>query len=301
MPKKIKGIVPPITTPFKEDGEFYEKGMRNIVSWLIDKGVHGLFATGSYGSFALMNQEERQQVAEVILDENNGRVAVAVHVGSSSSQETVKLAKHAESIGADAVACVIPFYYSAAFYHDYEILHHFEQVVKAVDIPVWLYHNPKTTGFTASAELVKKLAKLGVTGLKDSGGDLMLFGDFINKVKEVNPDFTAMVGTVGLLYPAMLFGAPGCVAGTANVFPELVIELYDRIIAKDYQRAKELQLQVIEIRKIQGITGFRPAGCYAAYQMRGLDAGTARSPWRLPNAEERRQMEKRFKEIGLLA
>ncbi|MEW6046630.1 MAG: dihydrodipicolinate synthase family protein [Bacillota bacterium] len=300
MSKNLTGVYPPIITCFTQDGEIYERGIRNVVSFLSEKGVNGLFVIGSYGSFPLMTDDERKRVAEIIFDEVKGRVPVIVHIGSAGTRRSIALARHAQELGAEAVAAVTPFYYSGFAYKETEILNHFEQIVKAVDVPVYLYNNPKTTYYTVSPTTLLKLADVGVQGLKDSSGDLMLFADYLNTVRPKHPDFNFMIGTVGLIQPSYLFGARSCVAGTANVFPELVLELVSKLEQGKHEEAKDLQLKVIQIRKIQAITGFRPAGCYTMLKMRGVDAGVPRLPWRLPNEEETKAMRRQLVEIGML-
>jgi len=297
---KLQGVFPPVVTCFTEDGAIYEKGIANVVNFLLERGVHGLFITGSYGSAPLMNEEERKRVAEAYFREVNDRVPVIVHVGSAGTQNTISLAKHAEGLGAAAVAAVTPFYYSGFAYKEQEILTHYEKLVKAVNIPVYLYNNPKTTGYNVSPELLAKLARLGVAGIKDSSGDLMAFADYMNMVSPINSDFNFMTGTVGLILPSYVFGSRSCVAGTANVLPELVCELWSAMEQNDMEKAVRLQKTVIAIRKIQGITGFRPAGCYSILRMRGVDAGCSRDPWRRLTPEEEAKVETGLKNLGVL-
>lgn len=298
--QKLQGLFPPTVTSFTEDGAIYEKGISNVVQFLLERGIHGFFITGSYGAAPLMNQDERKKVVEIFHKEAGGKVPIIVHVGSAGTDNCVDLARHAEATGAAAVAAVTPYYYSGSAYSEIEMLTHFDKLVKAVDIPVYLYNNPRTTGFNTSADLLLKLADLGVSGLKDSSGDFMAFGDFMNTVGPSHPNFNFMVGTVGLIQPSYIFGSRACVAGTANVFPELVGDLWNAMENNNIEKAVELQKTVIKVRKIQGITGFRPAGCYSIYRMRGVDAGTSRDPWRRLTAEEEATVERNLKEIGLL-
>jgi N-acetylneuraminate lyase/4-hydroxy-tetrahydrodipicolinate synthase len=298
--KKLTGIFPPIITAFTEQGDFYEKGQTEIIEFLLARGVHGLFAIGSYGSFALMNIEERKRLTRMILKIVADRVPIVFQVGAPSTRFAVELAKDAEANGAAAVAAVIPFYYSGIAYRELEILQHYSDLVKAVNVPVWLYNNPRTTGFHPTTDLVVNLAEAGVTGMKDSSGDYMTFVDWLNEVKAVSPDFTFMAGTVGMLQPTYYLGAQGCVAGTANAFPELVINLYNALKKGDVKLASKLQAKVIAVRKCQQVSGFRPAGCYPLLRWRGVDPGTVRKPWREPREQELKIMRAGMEKIGVL-
>ena len=98
MTKRFEGIYPPAITSFTEDGEIYEKGIRNVIRYLMSEGVHGFFINGSYGSCVLMTIEERKRVAEIIHDEVSGRLPIITHVGEASTRATIELAKHAEDL-----------------------------------------------------------------------------------------------------------------------------------------------------------------------------------------------------------
>ncbi len=295
--KGLMGVVPPIVTPFTKEGTFYQKGMDNLIEFVVEGGVNGLFALGSYGGFALMSTEERKRVAEAILKRVDGRIPVAIQVGSPSTDIAVDLARHAEAQGATVVAAVPPFYYSGFAYKDVDILRFFKTLADSVNIPVWIYNNPKTTGFCASVDLMVKLAESGVAGLKDSTGDYMFLVEVIREVRKVLPNFAVTAGTAGLFQALYLQGSDACIAGTANVFPKLLASLYTALEAGDHDEASKLQGIVIALRKVQAVRGFRPATCYTLLRMRGVDAGTCRAPWCEPEPEFIEKMKASLAEI----
>jgi dihydrodipicolinate synthase/N-acetylneuraminate lyase len=286
----------PLITPFTEDGEVYEKGLRRILNFHIEKGVHGIFPCGTYGSGPLMTTEQREKVIEITVDQIKGRMTVIAQVGAASTAETVTLARHAQKAGVDVVAAVPPYYYS---YDETAILEHFRQLVKAVNIPVYAYNIPKTSGFTITPSILAKMADLGVKGIKDSSFSLVDFMHFIIELKQ-HKGFTFMVGTEALLLPAMMFGAKGCVSGLANVFPELVVELYQTILKKNYEEAARLQLKAVEARRILTTAKSTTAASHALLKERGIDAGVPKRPILPLTDEELSQLRKGFNRIGLL-
>lgn len=301
MAKRFEGIYPPVIASFTESGDIYEKGIRRVVGYLMSEGVHGFFINGSYGSAMLMTVEERKRVAEIIHDEVGGRLPIITHVGEASTRATVDLARHAERLGSAAVAAVTPYYYSGANAYDGEqIIRHYADVAASVNIPTFIYNNPRTSGYNLTPGLLARLVKVGVLGMKDSSGSFTLLGEFHQAAIEVDPDFACMSGSVGLLQPAFNIGLKGCVAGTANAFPELVVALYKSLEAHDWERSGELQTIVIAQRKIQSASGFRPAGCYAFLKLKGIDCGTVRRPWREPNEQETEYMKREAIKLGLL-
>jgi dihydrodipicolinate synthase/N-acetylneuraminate lyase len=301
MAKRFEGIYPPVITSFTESGDIYEKGIRRVIGYLMSEGIHGFFINGSYGSAILMSVEERKNVAEIIHDEVNGRLPIITHVGEASTRATVELAKHAERLGSAAVAAVAPYYYSGANAYDEEqIIRHFADIAASVGVPTFIYNNPRTSGYNLTPGLLARLVEVGVLGMKDSSGSFTLLGEFSQAATRVNADFSCMSGSVGLLQPAFNIGLKGCIAGTANAFPELVVALYKALEAHDWEKSRELQTTVIAQRKIQAASGFRPAGCYTFLKLKGIDCGTVRRPWREPNEQETRYMKQEAIKLGLL-
>ena len=172
----------------------------------------------------------------------NGRLPIITHVGKASTRATIELARHAEGLGSAAVAAVMPYYYAGAnAYDDDQIIRHYADIAASVGVPTFMYNNPRTSGYNLTPELLAKLVKVGVLGMKDSSGSFTLLGEFNQAATRVNPDFACMSGSVGLLQPAYNIGIKGCIAGTANAFPELAVALYAALEARDWEKSEELQ------------------------------------------------------------
>jgi len=292
---EIKGVIPPLITPFDKNGEVYEEGLRRLLDFQVEKGSHGVFLCGTYGLGPIMTVEQRKRVLEIAVDQVGGKMAIIAHVGAASTNEVIELAKHAEDNGADAVAAVPPYYYR----HDDEtVVEHYRQLVNSVNLPVYAYNNPKTSGFTITPSVLVKLADVGVKGLKDSGFNLVEFSHFVLEVG--SRDFNLIIGTEALLLPAVMLGANGCVSGLANAFPEVVVDLYNATVNKNYDEAVKLQLKVNEARRILHIAKSTAAACYAMLQERGVDVGVPRRPVLPVTEEERKRMKEEFVRLGLL-
>ena len=293
---QINGVIPPLTTPFTREGDIYEDGLRKLLDFQIEKGSHGVFLCGTYGSGPLMSVTERKKVVEIAVDQNKNRITTIVQVGTPSTKDVVELAKHAEKCGVDAIGCVPPFYYQ----HDAQsVLEHFKQLVKAVEIPVYVYNNPKTSGFTVTPQILAKMADIGVKGIKDSSFSLIEFSHFLIELRD-RKDFTFIIGTEALAMPALLLGAKAVISGIANSFPEIVVDLYNATIKRDIEKAAKLQLKVNEARKILHIPKSTNAACYAILNERGIDVGIPRPPVLPVPTEEVELMKKEFMRIGLL-
>ena len=291
---RFEGIIPPLITPFKPDGTLNEEGIRTIVSFLIEKGVSGFFICGTYGTGPAMTAEERMRTAEVVMDSAKGKAKVIVHVGSSNVDAVLKLAKHAEDVGADAVASVPPFYYA---YDEESIVNFFGNLLSKVGIPVFVYNNPARSGNPITVRLLRRLADEGVAGIKDSCFDIVKFYEFLTNIDK--KDFEFIIGTEALLVPAYLAGSRACISGLANAFPEINVRTFNLLKEGKYEEAAKAQLEIIRFREVMHLAPTYPA-VFEALRMRGIDVGYPKPPFRRLTAEEIQKLRDNFKKLGAL-
>jgi dihydrodipicolinate synthase/N-acetylneuraminate lyase len=296
MTQQLYGIIPPLTTPFTANGEVYEEGLRHLVEFQIEKGSHGLFICGTYGSGPLMTVAERQRVHQIVIDQAKGRIMVVAHVGAASTEQAVALAQHAASIGVPYVSSISPYYYR---YDERAVVEFFRALVRSVRIPVYIYNNPQTSNVVVTGPMLRRLADVGVAGIKDSGFSYIDFTHLVLAMAD-RPDFRFIVGTEGIAFPAFMAGAKGCVSGLANVFPEIMVELWNLFQVKQYEEAARLQLKVNRARQILHIPHSTNAACYAALHARGVDVGYPKAPMLPVEEDKAAAMIAGFQELGLL-
>ncbi|MDK2981365.1 MAG: hypothetical protein PWQ55_1712 [Chloroflexota bacterium] len=291
---QIKGVISPILTSFDKEGAVYDQGCRNILDFELPH-VNGFFVCGSYGSGSLMSVKERKHVLEVMAAHNNGRRALIVHAGTPATCTTVELAKHAQSVGVDAIAVMPPFFYR---HNPENILAHFQAVLDAVDIPVFVYDYPSLSNNPVNLKLLGQLADMGVVGVKYTSND---FPDFLNKIVNLpKKDFSFMIGTETLLLAALSHGAQACISGMANSLPHLLAELYQAILKEDQEQARELQLRTNKARSIIK----RAPGIVSAYTLmryQSIDAGYPRLPFVDLKKEDMQSEINDLKGMGLLS
>lgn len=236
----FKGVVPAVLTVFDQDENIDELGMRQLVSHLIDKGVHGLYLTGSTGEGFMMSSEERMQVVEIVVDEVGGRVPVVVHVGAIGTKLSIELAQHAERVGADGVSSVPPFYWR---FNEDQIVEYYKDIANATSLPMIVYNVPLVGLLGMSA--IKRLAQIeNVKGIKYTA--LSLYE--ITQIKdEIGEDFLVYSGADEMAMAGLLAGADGIVGSFYNVMPELFINIYNAVEAKNMDEAQRLQKEAVEI------------------------------------------------------
>jgi len=274
--KKAYGVIPPMVTPFKSDGSLDELNLKKLVEFLSDK-VHGLFICGSYGSGPLMNVEERKRVAEIVSKNIKSNTQFIVHVGSTNVRDSVELAKHAESVGAEKISSVVPYYY----HHNKDSIKlFFERLVNAVNIPVYVYNNPKFTGTEIDIDFLQELADIGVRGVKDSSFDILLHADYIRKINR--EDFDVVLGTEAMFLPASALGTKAFIPGLGNVFPEICVELFNAAVNNEIEKAREIQFKVNKLRDIMHLAPSTVVAVYTMLRLRGvIDEVYPREPFKV--------------------
>lgn len=269
---EIKGIIPAMVTPFDAHEQLNETALRKLVNHLIGGGVHGLFPTGSQGEFYALNDSEKQRVWEIVVDETQGRVPVYAGTGAITTQGVIRLNKLAESAAVNAVSVLTPFFITPT---DDELARHYTSIADATTLPIILYNNPGRTAVNLSANLVSRLAKHpNIVGIKDSSGDLSLTLAYL---QQTNDDFSVLLGRDTLIYGGLLHGAKGSITATANVAPDLVVEIYEAFIAGDLPRSLAAQHRLAPLRYAFSLGTF-PIVVKKALDLIGIDAGPARGP-----------------------
>jgi dihydrodipicolinate synthase/N-acetylneuraminate lyase len=288
MTNSFEGILTPTLTPFTESGALYERGFENLFSFLSENGVNGVFVGGSYAAFPLLSEEERMRVTAISVSlAKKYKLQCVAHIGHASTQLAVKLAKYAEGLGADAVACVLPYYYSGHAYTDENYFMHFDAILNSVRCPVHIYNNPRTTKVAVTPNFLRSLQEMGVSGMKDSGSDMKAFREYAAAVWSTDDkSFDLMPGSGSVLFEGFQMGARACVAGTSVVFPDEVSKLHRLLSFGDEEGARQAQVRVNQARDVQQSMNMRPASAYSLLRARGIDVGAPRLPWRPLNESE---------------
>lgn len=271
----LKGIIPPIITPMNEDESINAGELRNQVNRLIGAGVHGLFPFGTNGESYILSEKEKEQVLSVVVEETAGRVPVYAGTGCVGTKDTIRMSQMAESLGADVLSVITPWFAKAS---DDELYDHYCAMAKAVKIPVVLYNIPARTGNSLSPALVKRLSQVeNIAGVKDSSGNFDNMLQYLEKTRE-NKDFAVLSGNDSLILWNLIAGGSGGIAGCANVYPETMTAIYERFMDGDLEEARKAQ---------DSIRSFRDCFKYGnpntivktAVAMLGYPVGKCRAPF----------------------
>jgi 4-hydroxy-tetrahydrodipicolinate synthase len=283
-----------MVTPLTTADEVNVRALRRLTSYLIEGGSHAVFSTGSQGEFWAFSADEKQQVWETVVEETAGRVPVYAGTAAVTTREAIALTRRAERAGVSAVWVLSPYFISPS---DKQLFDHYRAIAECSSLPVLLYTNPARTGVKVSVDLVVRLAQVpNIVGIKDSSGDLELTAEYIRAAPK---SFSVLMGRDTLIHAALLYGAKGAIAATANVKPSLVAEIYDRFVAGDLEGSLQAQRALAPLR-LAFSWGTFPVVIKEALDLMGMEAGPARAPVGALADEQRERLRGVLREMGLL-
>jgi N-acetylneuraminate lyase len=270
-----------MVTAFDEEGEVSPERLRRVLALQLEQGVNGLFVCGSTGEGILMSPEEREQVAEITVAEVAGQVPVMVHVGAAATRDSIRLAKHAARIGADAVSSIPPFYYNPGIE---AIFDHYRLIGETTDLPLYIYHIPYLTGVTIDASRVQDILALpNLAGLKFTDTNLYLMRNLIDLS---GGQLRILSGPDEMHLPCLTMGAVGAIGTSYNYMARPFLRLRAACQKGDLATAQELQYRSNAIIRALLQYGGLPAAKEIMRRV-GADPGPARRPFR-PLTEEHR-------------
>jgi len=239
----LKGIIPPMITPLTNEGALDIRGLENLVEHLISGGVHGVFLLGTNGEGPSLTYTLRKELIKTACRMIDGRVPVLVGITDTSFQGSIDIAHYSNECGADAVVVAPPFYFPIS---QDEMIQYLKDLIPQLPLPVMLYNMPSCTKLHLSVETVRKAKELGVIGVKDSSGDIFYLYSLIEEFKDF-PDFSIITGTELYLPETIIYGGHGAIAGGANFFPKLFVDLYNASVANDQEAIAVLRAQVLKL------------------------------------------------------
>jgi 4-hydroxy-tetrahydrodipicolinate synthase len=259
----FRGSFTALVTPFTRDGALDKDAFRNFIEWQISEGTNGLVPVGTTGESPTLTHSEHREIVELCVKTAAGRVPVIAGAGSNNTAEAVGLVKHAESVGADAVLVVTPYYNKPTQRGLYA---HFAAVAQATKLPVIIYNIPPRSVVDMTPETMGQLAAdfRNIVGVKDATGK-------VERVSEqrmtCGKDFIQLSGEDASALGFNAHGGVGAISVTSNVAPRLCSEFQAATLSGDHAKALELQDRLMPLHKAIFI---EPGVCGTKYALSRL-------------------------------
>ena len=269
-----KGVIPALVTPMDRNGNILESGLRQVIDYTIEGGVHGVFVLGSTGEIYGLDDKQKQRVLEITVDHTAGRVPIYAGASEITTRDCIKTAQLAESIGGiSAVSVLTPYFVTP---NQTELKDHYTAIANATNLPVILYGNDEKTNVSILPETCVELSNVeNIIGIKDSSGDMTKMAEYIRRTQ--GKEFCVLSGRDTLIFANLCYGGSGGIASTGNVAPAIVAGIYDAYVAGEFERARELQFKLAPLRLAFGLGSF-PVVMKEALNLVGVDAGVTLAP-----------------------
>ena len=237
----FSGAIVAIVTPFK-NGKVDEETLRRLIEFQIANGTDGIVPCGTTGESSTLSHEEHDRVIEITIDAVKKRVPVIAGTGSNSTDEALRLTKHAHEAGADGALMVCPYYNRPTQEGLYQ---HFKIIAESVPIPIVPYNIPSRTGVNLMPETVARLSKISnIVGIKEASGSLKQMQDVISLCDK---DFDVLSGDDFFTLPLLLLGGKGVISVISNVAPADMASMVDAFAGGDIRRARQLHNKMVPL------------------------------------------------------
>ena len=269
---KYQGVIPAFYACYDAEGNISTEGVKALTRHLIAKGVKGVYVGGSSGECIYQHVDERKAVLEAVMSEAKGKLTVIAHVGCNNTADSVELARHAESVGVDAIASIPPIYFHLP---EYGIAQYWNDISAAApNTDFVIYNIPQLAGVALTTSLLREMKKNPrVIGVKNSSmptQDIQMWHD---------EDLLVFNGPDEQFISGLAMGACAGIGGTYAVMPELFLKVYEHFQKGEMEAARQIQNEIDHIiYKMCSAHGNLYAVQKAILAKDGVPCGSVRKP-----------------------
>lgn len=277
------GSATALVTPFRADGSVDTEAFARQLDFQLDNGTDALFVCVTTSETPTLTQEEYDALVRIAVEKAKGRVPVVAGAGSNNTARSLELARHAESLGANGVLLVTPYYNKTS---QAGLVRHFTTVADQIQIPVLLYNVPSRTGCNIKPETYQELSKHpNILGTKEANGDI---SSVAKTLALCGDDFIVYSGNDDQVLPIMALGGKGVVSVFSNILPREMHEIASACLQGDWERARHDFLNWVDVMEAL-FFDVNPIPVKEAMNLMGKAAGPCRLPLveMEPKAKER--------------
>ncbi|MGC6433119.1 MAG: 4-hydroxy-tetrahydrodipicolinate synthase [Crocinitomicaceae bacterium] len=271
MENMFKGVGVALVTPFNSDKSIDFKGLKRLVQLQIEGGTDYLVVQGTTGESPVLSLEEKKQILQTVIDENNGKLKIVYGLGGNNTMAVGELFKQIPS-GVDGILSVSPFYNKPT---QKGIIDHFKYLASCTRLPIILYNVPGRTSSNMAVETILELAKINnIVAIKEASGNIEQITDLLRLRPE---GFGIISGDDPITYPMITMGADGVISVVANALPELFNDMVHLAMKGDLNNALQIHFDLIQVTKYFFQEG-NPSGVKEALKLRGVCEKNLRLP-----------------------
>lgn len=288
---KFTGVMPALISPLRADETIDTAALPKLIDYLLQKGADGFYVGGATGEGIALSEEQRMVLAQEAVNATNGAKPCIIHVASANFNEAVRLAKHAESVGAAAISAIPPLFYK---YDEDDVFQYYKRLAESVHIPLMIYFNP-AAGFNINAPFAAKMFEVdNITAIKWTSPnyyEMLRLKDLTHGEMNIinGPDETLLMG--------LSAGADGGIGTTYNFMMPLFRNIYDSFTKGDLQTAQARQMDVARIISALRLCPSIPAVKILLKEM-GINIGNAVFPMKQLDEKKKAEFISAMKAAG---
>jgi 4-hydroxy-tetrahydrodipicolinate synthase len=292
---KLQGCGTALITPFKKDQTIDEEGLRRLVEWQIESGIHFLVPCGTTGETPTLSKDEWLRVIDITIEVAGGRVPIVGGATSNSTAEAVEKAKElGRRKGVDAILTASPYYNKPTQEGQYQ---HFKAIAEAVEKPLMLYSVAGRTGVNIEPATLGRLAKIpNIIAVKEASGNIGQIAEVFSHVPE---SFLVFSGDDAVTLPVISLGGVGIVSVASNEIPREMSEMTCAALSNDWKKAQAIQRKYVRLMQANFIES-NPMPVKAVLAMMGRIEEIYRLPMLPMKKETRVKLQQVAAEAGLL-
>ena len=289
---RFSGVMPALVTPLDANEKINVPVLNQLLNDLLAKGAYGFYLCGATGEGIAVKTEERMLLAEEAIKTVGDRKPCIVQVASGNFEDAIRLAKHAEKVGAAAISATPPLFFS---YDKDDVYNYYKKLADAVSIPMMIYYNP-AAGFHINADIAAKMFEIdNVTAIKWTSSDYYQ----MMRLKDItNGEMNIINGPDEMLLMGLSAGADGGIGTTYNFMFDIIRGIYDNFMKGDLVAAREYQTRAIRIISVLLNYKIIPAA-KVVLEAQGYAVGNATFPMKRYSDEEKTTIVAQMKAAGL--
>ena len=261
-----------LITPFDKDNNINYKKIDELIKFHLKNNTDAIIVCGTTGESATLSTEEKKKLIKHVIKKVNKKIPVIAGTGSNNTQAAIEMSKYAESVGADGLLIVTPYYNKCTQEGLYK---HYEKIASSTTLPIILYNVPGRTAVNISADTVLKLSKIkNIVGIKEASSDITQISHILSQVDD---NFLVYSGNDDQILPILSLGGAGVISVLANIYPKEVHDMCYSFFNNDIETSKQLQFRFLDLIKSLFIE-VNPIPVKEAMNILKYDVGSCRLP-----------------------
>jgi len=271
--KKVvfKGCGTAIITPFTDNGINFEE-LKKMIEFQINEGADSIIVCGTTGESSTMTTEEKKETIKFAIDVAAKRIPIIAGTGGNCTKSAIEMSKYAESVGADAVLVVTPYYNKTT---QAGLIAHYKAIAENINIPIVLYNVPSRTGLNITPATCLELSQIdNIVAIKEASGNISQVAEIANLCRD---NLAIYSGNDDQIVPVLSLGGLGVISVLSNLIPKDVHNMIENFFNGNIKEATKMQLDTLKLTSAL-FSEVNPIAVKAACNMMGFNAGIPRLP-----------------------